>query len=79
MERLQTEWSSFDTTKGIYVHPMDVDFRGVDYGRLREIISDKADFILTILFSCLKRDVTPEEQGVIGEVIEKVYSENETQ
>lgn len=66
----------FDTTKGIYVNPMDVDFKGVDYGRLREIISDKADFILTLLSSCLKRDMKPEEQGVIDAVIEKVYSEN---
>ena len=67
---------SFDSTKGVYVNPMDVDFSGVDYGRLREIIADKADFILTLLSSCLKRDMTPEEQGVIDGVIEKVYSEN---
>lgn len=40
---------------------MDVDFEGVDYGRLREIISDKADFILSLLSSCLKRDMLPEE------------------
>ena len=66
----------FDSTKEFYLNPMDVDFSGVDYGRLREIISDKADFILTLLSSCLKRDMTPEEQGVIDSVIEKVYSEN---
>ena len=67
---------SFDSTKELYLNPMDVDFSGVDYGRLREIISDKADFILSLLSSCLKRDMTPEEQGVIDGVIEKVYSEN---
>ena len=67
---------SFDSTKEFYLNPMDVDFSGVDYGRLREIISDKADFILSLLSSCLKRDMTPEEQGVIDGVIEKVYSEN---
>ncbi|MDY4617999.1 MAG: DUF87 domain-containing protein [Lachnospiraceae bacterium] len=66
----------FDTTKEYFINPMDADFRGVDYARLREIISDKADFILTLLSSCLKRDMTPEEQGVIDNVIEKVYSEN---
>ena len=42
---------SFDSTKEFYINPMDVNFSGVDYGRLREIISDKADFILTLLFS----------------------------
>lgn len=66
----------FDTTKEYFINPMDADFRGVDYARLREIISDKADFMLTLLSSCLKRDMTPEEQGVIDNVIEKVYSEN---
>lgn len=67
---------SFDSTKEAYVNPMDVDFEGVDYGRLREIISDKADFILSLLSSCLKRDMLPEEQGIVDSVIEKVYSEN---
>lgn len=67
---------SFDSTKEYYLNPMDVDFEGIDYGRLREIISDKADFILTLLSSCLKRDILPEEQGVVDSVIEKVYSEN---
>ena len=66
----------FDSTKEAYVNPMDVDFEGVDYGRLREIISDKADFILSLLSSCLKRDMLPEEQGIVDSVIEKVYSEN---
>lgn len=67
---------SFDSTKEAYVNPMDVDFEGVDYGRLREIISDKADFILSLLSNCLKRDMLPEEQGIVDSVIEKVYSEN---
>ena len=67
---------SFDSNKEAYVNPMDVDFEGVDYGRLREIISDKADFILSLLSSCLKRDMPPEEQGIVDSVIEKVYSEN---
>lgn len=67
---------SFDSTKEYFLNPMDVDFEGIDYGRLREIISDKADFILTLLSSCLKREILPEEQGIIDSVIEKVYSEN---
>lgn len=66
----------FDGSKGVYINAMDVDFRGVDYARLREIISDKADFILTLISSCLKRDMTAEEQGLIDSVVEKVYSEN---
>ena len=37
---------------------MDVNYDGVDYGKLREIIADKADFILTLLSSCLKRDMS---------------------
>ena len=67
---------SFDSAKEFYLNPMDVNFDGVDYARLREIIADKADFILSLLSSCLKRDMTPEEQGVVDSVIEKVYSEN---
>lgn len=67
---------SFDSTKEYFLNPMDVDFEGIDYGRLREIIADKADFILTLLSSCLKRDILPEEQGIIDSVIERVYSEN---
>ena len=67
---------SFDSSKEFYINPMDVNFDGIDYARLREIISDKTDFILTLLSSCLKRDMTAEEQGVVDSVIEKVYSEN---
>lgn len=67
---------SFDSAKEFYLNPMDVDFEGVDYGRLQEIVAEKADFILTLLSSCLRRDILPEEQGVIDKVIEKVYSEN---
>lgn len=67
---------SFNSAMEIYINAMDVNFEGVDYARLREIISDKADFILTLISSCLKRDMTAEEQGVIDRVIEKVYSEN---
>lgn len=67
---------SFDASKEFFINPMDVNFDGVDYGKLREIIADKADFILTLLSSCLKRDMTAEEQGIVDSVIEKVYSEN---
>ena len=75
-ERVDGSVISFDSTREYYLNPMDVNFEGVDYGRLREIISDKADFILTLLSSCLKRDILPEEQGVVDSVIERVYSEN---
>lgn len=67
---------SFDTQKEFYLNPMDVDFEGADYGKLQEIVVDKADFILTLLSSCLKREILPEEQGVIDKVIDRVYSEN---
>lgn len=67
---------SFDSSKEFYLNPMDVDFEGADYGRLQEIVAEKADFILTLLSICLKRDILPEEQGVIDKVIDRVYSEN---
>ena len=67
---------SFDSSKEFFINPMDVNYDGVDYGKLREIIADKADFILTLLSSCLKRDMTAEEQGVVDGVIERVYSDN---
>jgi len=67
---------SFDSSKEFFINPMDVNYDGVDYGKLREIIADKADFMLTLLSSCLKRDMTAEEQGVVDGVIERVYSDN---
>ena len=66
----------FDTKKEFYLNPMDVDFEGVDYAGLREIISEKADFILTLISSLLRRDMEAEEQGVVDKVIDKVYSAN---
>lgn len=67
---------SFDSQKEVYVNPMDVDFTGVGYSDLQEIIADKTDFIFNLLSSCMRRDIDAEEQGVLGEVIEAVYSEN---
>lgn len=67
---------SFDSQKEIYVNPMDVDFTGVGYSDLQEIIGEKTDFIFNLLSSCMRRDIDSEEQGVLGDVIEKVYSEN---
>lgn len=66
----------FDAKKEVYINPLDVDFYGVDYTELREIISEKADFILTLISSLLRRNVEAEEQGVIDRVVERVYSEN---
>lgn len=67
---------SFDTQKEVYVNPMDVNFEDVDYATLQEIISEKADFILTLLSSCMRRDIDAEEMGILNKVIEQVYSEN---
>ena len=66
----------FDSKKEFYLNPMDVDFEGVDYTGLREIISEKADFILTLISSLLRRDMEAEEQGIVDKVIDKVYSAN---
>ena len=67
---------SFDSQKEVYVNPMDVDFTGIGYSDLQEIIADKTDFMFNLLSSCMRRDIDAEEQGVLGEVIEVVYSEN---
>lgn len=67
---------SFDTQKEVYVNPMDVNFEDVDYATLQEIISEKIDFILTLLSSCMRRDIDAEEMGILNKVIEQVYSEN---
>lgn len=67
---------SFDTQKEVYVNPMDVNFEDVDYATLQEIISEKTDFILTLLSSCMRRDIDAEEMGILNKVIEQVYSEN---
>ena len=75
-KKVDGEVICFDSSKEYYLNPMDVDFSGVDYARLREIISEKADFILSLLSSCLKREMTPEEQGIIDNVLDRVYSEN---
>jgi type IV secretory pathway VirB4 component len=76
VDRMHGTVICFDTKKEFFLNPMDVDFEGVDYAGLREIISEKADFILTLLSSLLKRDMEPEEQGVVDRVIDKVYSAN---
>lgn len=67
---------SFDSQKEIYVNPLDVDFLGVDYATLQEIIAEKTDFILTLLSSCMRRNIDSAEQGILDRVIEQVYSEN---
>lgn len=67
---------SFDSTKEYYLNPLDVDYTGIDYGMLDEIISQKSDFILTLLSSCLKRDILPEETTIIDEVVRRVYRDN---
>ena len=67
---------SFDSTKEFYINPMDVDFLGVEYGQVDEIVADKADFILTLLSACMRRQVTAEEESTIDSVVSKVYHEN---
>lgn len=70
---------SFSAQKEIYVNPLDVDFNGVDYSSLQDIIGEKTDFILTLLSSCMRRTIESDEQGVLDRIIEKVYSENYAQ
>lgn len=67
---------SFDTQKKEYLNPLDVNFEGVDYTALQDIIDEKIDFIITILSSCINRKLDSEEQGIINDVVEKIYNEN---
>lgn len=74
--KLNASLISFDSQKEIYINPLDVDFQNVDYAMLQVIIAEKTDFILTLLSSCMHRDIDAEEQGILDAVIEKVYGEN---
>lgn len=67
---------SFDMQKKEYVNPLDVNFEGVDYLELQEIIDEKIDFIITLLSSCIKKEIDAKTQGIIDRVVTKVYSEN---
>ncbi len=67
---------SFDPQKRIYINPLDVDFTGVEYSDLESVIYEKADFIQTLISSCIKRDLSEEELPVLNSAIEKVYNDN---
>lgn len=67
---------SFDSSKGVYANPLDVNFDGVDYATLQEIIAIKADFVITLLSSCMRRTLDAEEEGILDKIVEQVYSEN---
>ena len=67
---------SFDPQKQLFVNPLDVDFTGVEYGDLESVIYEKADFIQTLISSCIKRDLNEDELPVLNKAIEKVYNDN---
>ena len=67
---------SFSNMKEIFVNPLDVDFNDVDYSTLQDIIGEKTDFIFTLLSSCMRKELTAEEQGVLDRVIDRMYNEN---
>lgn len=67
---------SFSSMKEIYINPLDVDFNDVDYSTLQDIIGEKTDFIFTLLSSCMRKELTAEEQGVLDRVIDRMYNEN---
>ena len=67
---------SFDPKQDVYINPLDVDFDGVDYSTLQEVIDEKTDFIITLLSSCMRRDLEPDEAGILDEVVDRVYSDN---
>ena len=67
---------AFDPTKELYINPLDVDFSDMEYAQVDEIVAEKADFILTLLSACMKRDITAEEESLIDSVVSRVYHEN---
>ncbi|PHU41203.1 hypothetical protein CSX00_02500 [Pseudobutyrivibrio ruminis] len=67
---------SFDPQKQLFVNPLDVDFTDVEYSDLEGVIYEKADFIQTLISSCIRRDLSEDELPVLNKAIEKVYSEN---
>ena len=67
---------SFSDLNDLFVNPLDINFENVDYSTLQEMISEKFDFILTLLSSCMRRDLNPEEQGVLDRVVDKMYNDN---
>ena len=67
---------AFDSTKDVFVNPMDVDFENIEYATLQNIISEKVDFILTLLSSSMGRNLNSEEMGVVDDAVTKVYTEN---
>ena len=70
---------SFDTNKELFCNPYDVSFKDVDYAGLQEIISNKVEFTISLLSCLMKRDLTPEEEGILDEAIDKVFSVNYVQ
>lgn len=76
VKKMGGEVVSFSTMKEIYINPLDVDFDDVDYSTLQDIIGEKTDFIFTLLSSCMKKELTAEEQGVLDRVIDRMYNEN---
>lgn len=75
LNKIANELNQFERIRS-YVNPMDVNFEGVDYATLQEIIAEKTDFIITLLSSCMRRDIDSGEQGILDKVIDQVYSEN---
>lgn len=69
---------SFDSGKNLYLNPLDIDFYGLDYSRAQEVIADKADFIISLISSCTRKEFTSEEMSLISRITTRVYSENYT-
>ena len=67
---------SFSSMKEVYINTLDVDFNDIDYSTLQDIIGEKTDFIFTLLSSCMRKELTAEEQGVLDRVIDRMYNEN---
>lgn len=68
----------FSPQREVYCNPLDVNFKGVGYSELQIIIREKTDFILNLLSSCMNRDITSKEKGIIDAVTKKVFTENYT-
>ena len=67
---------TFSSKQALFINPLDVDFNGITYADLPNVISAKSDFLLALLAKCMRRDLDTEEAGVIDKATEKVFSEN---
>lgn len=66
----------FETGKENYINPFDVDFTGVGYKGLKNIIKEKTDFVVAVLAAYREGPINKVEMGLIEDAVTKVFSDN---